>query len=107
MPLPPPPGSAPDHLQVLYKRVCEYLEIDSRVEVHNTRFVVLQEFLDLLREHQNNKHRVRLEVSLPPLAAGLAVSVPMCVRGSSSRGGALRLARLGRVSYGSAPTHVS
>lgn len=53
--------SAPDHLQVLYKRVCEYLEIETRVEVLNTRFVVLQEFLDLLREHQNNKHMVRLE----------------------------------------------
>lgn len=46
--LPPPAspraaaGSAPDHLQVLYKRVCEYVEIDTRVEVLNTRFVVLQ-----------------------------------------------------------------
>lgn len=29
--------SAPDHLQVLYKRVCEYLELDTRVEVLNTR----------------------------------------------------------------------
>ncbi|KIY93332.1 hypothetical protein MNEG_14631 [Monoraphidium neglectum] len=55
------PRSAPDHLQVLYKRVCEYLELDLRVEVLNTRFMVLQEFLDLLREHQNNKHMVRLE----------------------------------------------
>jgi uncharacterized Rmd1/YagE family protein len=54
--------SAPDHLQVLYKRVCEYLELDSRVEVLNTRFLVLQEFLDLLREHQANKHMVRLEM---------------------------------------------
>lgn len=26
-------GSAPDHLQVLYKRVCEYLELETRVEV--------------------------------------------------------------------------
>jgi hypothetical protein len=42
----------PVHPQVLYKRVCEYLEIETRVEVLNTRFVVLQEFLDLLREHQ-------------------------------------------------------
>jgi len=40
--------------------VCEYLELDTRVEVLNTRFIVLQEFLDLLREHQNNKHMVRL-----------------------------------------------
>ncbi len=46
---------------MLYKRVCEYLELDTRVEVLNTRFNVLQEFLDLLREHQNNKHMVRLE----------------------------------------------
>jgi hypothetical protein len=27
---------------VLYKRVCEYLELDLRVEVLNTRFMVLQ-----------------------------------------------------------------
>lgn len=48
-------------LQVLYKRVCEYLELDNRVEVLNTRFTVLQEMLDMLRDHQNNHHMARLE----------------------------------------------
>lgn len=53
--------SAPDSLQVLYKRVCEYLELDTRVEVLNTRFQVLQEMLDMLRDQQNNAHMSRLE----------------------------------------------
>lgn len=53
--------SAPDHLQVLYKRVCEYLELDTRVEVLNTRYDVLQEMLEVLRDHQNNEHMSRLE----------------------------------------------
>lgn len=53
--------SSPDQLQVIYKRVCEYLELDTRVEVLNTRFSVLQDMLDMLRDHQNNKHMSRLE----------------------------------------------
>ena len=32
--------SAPDSQQSLYKRVCEYLELDQRVEVLNNRFQV-------------------------------------------------------------------
>lgn len=32
--------SAPDSMQSLYKRVCEYMELDQRVEVLNNRFQV-------------------------------------------------------------------
>lgn len=32
--------SAPDSMQNLYKRVCEYMELDDRVEVLNNRFQV-------------------------------------------------------------------
>lgn len=32
--------SAPDSLQTLYKKVCEYMELESRVEVLNNRFQV-------------------------------------------------------------------
>ena len=32
--------SAPDSMQSLYKRVCEYMELDERVEVLNNRFQV-------------------------------------------------------------------
>ncbi|KAG2432440.1 hypothetical protein HXX76_008786 [Chlamydomonas incerta] len=52
---------APDSFQALYTRVTEYLELDSRVELLNSRFAVLQEMLDMLRDHQNNHHGVRLE----------------------------------------------
>ncbi|KAL4430906.1 hypothetical protein ABPG75_006162 [Micractinium tetrahymenae] len=53
--------SAPDSFQNLYKRVCEYMEYDTRVEVLNSRFQVLQEMLDMLRDHSNNAHTSRLE----------------------------------------------
>ena len=32
--------SAPDSMQTLYKRICEYMELDDRVEVLNNRFAV-------------------------------------------------------------------
>ena len=32
--------SAPDIMQTLYKRICEYMELDDRVEVLNNRFAV-------------------------------------------------------------------
>lgn len=32
--------SAPDSMQNLYKRVCEYMELDNRVEVLNNRLMV-------------------------------------------------------------------
>uniref|UniRef100_A0A6U0V7E2 DUF155 domain-containing protein n=1 Tax=Polytomella parva TaxID=51329 RepID=A0A6U0V7E2_9CHLO len=52
---------APDSFQNLYERVTEYLELPTRVELLNSRFAVLQEMLDMLRDHQNNFHNVRLE----------------------------------------------
>ena len=51
----------PDSLQALYSRSSEYLEYENRVEVLNSRFQVLQEMLDMLRDHQNNNHTARLE----------------------------------------------
>lgn len=51
----------PDSMQSLYERCTEYLEYENRVEVLNSRFQVLQEMLDMLRDHQNNDHTARLE----------------------------------------------
>jgi uncharacterized Rmd1/YagE family protein len=53
--------SAPDAMQALYKRCCEYLEYDNRVEVLNSRFGVLAEMLDMLRDQANSHPGVRLE----------------------------------------------
>lgn len=41
---------------MLYERVAEYLELDTRTEVLNARFQVLQEMLDMLRDHKNNRY---------------------------------------------------
>lgn len=43
--------------QVLYERACDYLELETRVEVLNARFQVLQEMLDMLRDHQQVQRR--------------------------------------------------
>ena len=45
----------------LYDAICEYLEVDTRLETLNARFEVLQATLDVLRDHQNNEHSSRLE----------------------------------------------
>jgi uncharacterized Rmd1/YagE family protein len=52
---------APDSLQDLYDAICEYLEVDTRLETLNARFEVLQATLDVLRDHQNNEHSSHLE----------------------------------------------
>ena len=52
---------APDFSTSLYTRLIEYLELGERVEILNSRFSVLQEMLDLLRDHENNAHSARLE----------------------------------------------
>lgn len=52
---------APDSYQSLYQAICQYLELEQRVEVLNARFTVLQEMLDMLREHEANHHSTRLE----------------------------------------------
>lgn len=48
-------------LQDLYDAICEYLEVDTRLETLNARFEVLQATLDVLRDHQNNEHSSYLE----------------------------------------------
>ena len=40
--------SAPDIMQTLYKRICEYMELDDRVEVLNNRFAVRTWILRLI-----------------------------------------------------------
>ncbi|EFJ48922.1 hypothetical protein VOLCADRAFT_90235 [Volvox carteri f. nagariensis] len=60
LPVFPPPRIFPNH-KALYERACEYLELDTRAEVLNARFQVLQEMLDMLRDHKNNSHAARLE----------------------------------------------
>lgn len=68
--------SRPDHLQGLYERASEYLELETRVEVLNARFQVLQEMLDMLRDHQNNHHTQRLEwIIIALIAVDLVVLV--------------------------------
>jgi len=52
---------APDSMQTLYERVCEYMELEERVRVLNNRYQVLTEMLDVLRDHQNNSHSAALE----------------------------------------------
>ncbi|MEW5309405.1 MAG: hypothetical protein WDW38_001296 [Sanguina aurantia] len=54
--------SAPDSLQALYDRACEYLELERRIGRVNARFQVLQEMLDVLRDQQNNMHGAQLEI---------------------------------------------
>ncbi|KAI8464476.1 MAG: hypothetical protein J3K34DRAFT_440276 [Monoraphidium minutum] len=51
-----------DSYGALYDRICVYLEMADRLEVLNARFAVLQEMLDLLRDHSNNHHQEKLEL---------------------------------------------
>mmetsp|Transcript_3489 Transcript_3489/g.12587 ORF Transcript_3489/g.12587 Transcript_3489/m.12587 type:complete len:528 (-) Transcript_3489:156-1739(-) len=52
---------APDSLQKMYDGVCEYLDMEERIELLNARFEVLQAMLDILRDHQNTEHSSYLE----------------------------------------------
>ena len=52
---------APDSMQTLYTRICEYCELEERVVVLNNRYQVLTEMLDMLRDHQNNSQSAYLE----------------------------------------------
>lgn len=49
-------SDVPDSLQHLYEGCCSYLEYENRVEVLNQRFGVLQEMLDMLRDHLHADH---------------------------------------------------
>lgn len=53
--------SAPDTLQSLYRRCCDYLELDTRVEVLNTRCGVLSDMFGMVRDQEHFMHNSRLE----------------------------------------------
>lgn len=44
-----------------YERVTRYLEMDSRVEVLNTRLNMLKDLLDVLNQQMENGHSTKLE----------------------------------------------
>ena len=44
-----------------YERVTRYLEMDSRVEVLNTRLNMLRDLLDVLNQQMENDHSTKLE----------------------------------------------
>eukprot|EP00877_Chromochloris_zofingiensis_P005935 jgi/Chrzof1/1595/Cz10g13230.t1 len=68
--------SAPDQLQLVYTAVCQYLEIEDRLEVLNGRFGVLQNMLALVSESQEHLSRAQLEwVVIVLIAIGLAIAV--------------------------------
>lgn len=51
----------PDAMQNIYDRVWDYLEMDDRVQIINTRLAVLHEMLDMLRVEHNTHHEDYLE----------------------------------------------
>ncbi|GIL79953.1 hypothetical protein Vretimale_12815 [Volvox reticuliferus] len=53
---------APDQLQSLYERACEYLDISARLDMLNTRFMVLQRMLDIWSDHSAHQNLARLDV---------------------------------------------
>lgn len=53
--------SAPDSLQELYKKVCEYLEMEERIEAVNGRLEVSESMLDMLQNQHDVNHGERLE----------------------------------------------
>ena len=48
--------SAPDIMQTLYKRICEYMELDDRVEVLNNRFAVCITHSPAMQPSQSATH---------------------------------------------------
>lgn len=50
-----------DVLSAAYKTLSAYLEMEERVDVLNSRFQVLTDMLDLLRNEQVTAHDVHLE----------------------------------------------
>lgn len=53
--------SGPDRYLALYERLRTYLEIGNRTSLTNQRFGLLQDELDMLRDHSQNAHAARLE----------------------------------------------
>eukprot|EP00887_Chlorella_sp_A99_P005589 scaffold1.g5589.t1 len=50
-----------DAMQSIYDKVWEYLEMNDRIDVINTRLAVLHEMLDMLRSQQHALHSATLE----------------------------------------------
>lgn len=55
-------GGAPDNLQALYDNVCEYLELEERVDLVNSRFMIIQKMLNIWSEHSQRTYLSRLDV---------------------------------------------
>jgi uncharacterized Rmd1/YagE family protein len=53
--------NAPDSLQVLYKRVSEYLELEERIGVLDARFTMVAEMLAIARDSLNGATQEQLE----------------------------------------------
>ena len=54
--------TAPDALQVLYKSLCVYLELDARVAVVNARLNVVEDLLQMLQNTIYARHSQKLEM---------------------------------------------
>lgn len=53
--------STPDTMQGIYQKCCTYLEMDTRVEVLNTRIGVLTDMFAMIRDQENFLHSSWLE----------------------------------------------
>ncbi len=54
--------TAPDRLQALYKSLCVYLELESRVTVVNARLNVMEDMLGMLQDTVHARHSQKLEM---------------------------------------------
>ncbi|KAG2492818.1 hypothetical protein HYH03_008976 [Edaphochlamys debaryana] len=55
---------APDQLQALYEQSCQYLDIQTRLDMVNARFMVLQRMLDIWSNHSAHQHLARLDATI-------------------------------------------
>ena len=70
--------SAPDSMQNLYKRVCEYMELDNRVEVLNNRLAVSDQGV---REAVQTRFRTGTSPRSPHMVGGKGLSNGLAVGG--------------------------
>lgn len=54
--------TAPDRLQTLYKSLCVYLELETRVSIVNSRLNVMEDLLQVLQNTQAARHSQKLEM---------------------------------------------
>jgi uncharacterized Rmd1/YagE family protein len=52
----------PDSMQVLYDKVCEYRELEGRVEIVNARFEIMQKMLNIWSEHSQAAYMGQLDL---------------------------------------------